>query len=436
MEMRSKSLESERRLGLARAAKELIATKRAARDETNRALEASKLRVASGMERQAALSAASMARAKSQKISRAVQVAKAKMKETTLFRRLQLDMALSSTNEPPMTDAELLELVGGDLSLFAELKEIGIAEGIIPQASQKEPAKLGQRLKAMGTTLDSVPAIQALGISTIELTDEEKAMNGAPEGELFVVQVLPRDQLPCFDVPSILRGRAALAMLMSQAQDLLSSSVKPTLVEKKGSSAWNVEFEAITSLRRVLLHAPAALATKATPGVLEAAVPALARACRSLRSAVAKNAITASGELFLTCHNSVDDATRSGVVLVLSNCAADLDGLVGALIDSCASTSAKHLRIAAAEALDQVKNRTVRYKFILTALATLSPQISRCNICRRYQQTYLPPCLFLSCLIWHRALRTRTKSLHHHQCSIRAMPCAAFQNPPAGMECR
>ena len=64
----------------------------------------------------------------------------------------------------------------------------------------------------------------AVGAKVLELSEEEKAMNGAPEGELFVVEVLPRDKLPplmSFEGGNTDKGAATF----------LVKSVLPALVE-------------------------------------------------------------------------------------------------------------------------------------------------------------------------------------------------------------
>jgi hypothetical protein len=169
------------------------------------------------------------------------------------------------------------------------------------------------------------------------------------------------------------------------AATFLVKSVLPALVGHAAAPevVWNVQFDALTGLRRVLCHNPkafflvstpdqdagggddggdnekvaptffvktgadAARAVKTgsgnTPQAIAALLPSLSRACRSLRSALAKNALSAVQDLFYA----------SNELLLLAS-VSEVDLLAGPLIDSTASNSAKALRMTAASALDQV----------------------------------------------------------------------------------
>ena len=89
-------------------------------------------------------------------------------------------------------------------------------------APEERPASLGRNV--------SVRA------SKMELSAEEKAMNGAPEGELFVVTVLPREALV-----------TGTAEAFSPAEEL-KKVVLPHLTASL-DTPWNEVFDALTSLR-------------------------------------------------------------------------------------------------------------------------------------------------------------------------------------------
>mmetsp|Transcript_34612 Transcript_34612/g.78240 ORF Transcript_34612/g.78240 Transcript_34612/m.78240 type:complete len:373 (+) Transcript_34612:89-1207(+) len=165
--------------------------------------------------------------------------------------------------------------------------------------------------------------IKPAGSMLIAISEEEKAMNGAPEGELFVVTVLPREEL-------------ALDSTGSPAEEL-EKVVIPALTASSGDTPWNVEFDAITALRRILVHHSAVV----TSTVIETLIPGMEKSARSLRSVLAKNAIFCINDLFL----------KSSLELNLSQ--KSVDALSFALLDSCASNAPKAIRAAALSALDQ-----------------------------------------------------------------------------------
>jgi len=157
----------------------------------------------------------------------------------------------------------------------------------------------------------------------MELSAEEKAMNGAPEGELFEVTVLPREALET-------SGNAV------SPADELRTVVLPALTASL-ETPWNVVFDALTSLRRILVYHPHVV----TSNNIEALVPGIEKAIRNLRSVLAKNAICCAEDLFLKCSAELNLSQTAVDTLCLS------------LLDSCASNVAKALRAASALALDQ-----------------------------------------------------------------------------------
>ena len=162
----------------------------------------------------------------------------------------------------------------------AKLKGAGLEEGATKalieavklramEAKLQGPSvKLGTRAEAIGD------AVSKKKPAKIELSEEEKAMNGAPEGELFQVTVFSRAELNT--------GTAI------DASTELSTVVVPALTANE--EAWNVMFDALTSLRRILVYHPEVV----TSATIEGLVPGIEKSIRSLRSVLAKNAIFCS----------------------------------------------------------------------------------------------------------------------------------------------
>ena len=110
----------------------------------------------------------------------------------------------------------------------------------------------------------------------LELTEEERAMNGAPEGALYVAEILSRDALPKL-VAANASGQAGEGPEEAVARALA------ILVPKDEGAAdvpWNESFDALTTFRRVLVHHPEVL--RGSPAVL-AVVPGIVKCSKSLR---------------------------------------------------------------------------------------------------------------------------------------------------------
>jgi len=271
----------------------------------------------------------------------------------------------------------------------------------------------GHQLEVGIVQVVAVPEAAELGVKakTITLSEEETAMNGAPEGDLFVVEVLSRDKLPRFGSTT-----AETLSPVAEATAHLTDYVLPTLVgigeegTAKVDNAWNVDFDAITGLRRVLCYAPDALflvssttATdakegeegakkvttcysvkdsggcdrKAAPEAMTALLPSMAHACRAPRSSLAKNALCAAADLFSACGS--ENTILGNAQLSLKTVSQEVDPLVSALIDSTASNVAKSLRVAASVALDQAVSKETAPFLLLALLPCLARKAGHKN---------------------------------------------------------
>jgi hypothetical protein len=208
-----------------------------------------------------------------------------------------------------------------------------------PQAAGAAPAKVKGQLtrpgdevavdllgEALEKGLGAAPA-KGEGQGGVVLSEEEKAMNGAPEGELFVVDVLPTATLPPF------QDDDDVAAALGQCWASLATA-DPT------ATPWADAFDAVTALRRVLQHCPNAAGVAAavqSPALLAG----VAAAAQSLRSALARNALLAAGAL-LVCA-----AAEAPQTAWLPGGSSDL--LLGCLL--AARPAAKALWAAAEESL-------------------------------------------------------------------------------------
>ena len=190
---------------------------------------------------------------------------------------------------------------------------------------------LGEALqKGLGT---APIASREGGNAGVVLSEEEKAMNGAPEGELFVVEVIETANLLPFE------NDHEIEVALEQCQSVLAFD------NSANATSWADAFHAVTTLRRILIHH-----AKNTPGLAET-LPSLmegvATTSRSLRSALARNSLLCAGAL-LAC----PEPTVSEAVWQLSG--KTLDELVGCLVEARCATKA--LWAAAEESLSGCVN--------------------------------------------------------------------------------
>jgi hypothetical protein len=185
---------------------------------------------------------------------------------------------------------------------------------------------LGEALqKGLGT---APVTSQEGGNAGVVLSEEEKAMNGAPEGELFVVEVVETANLSPFE------NDHEIGAALEQCQSVLAFD------NSASATSWADAFHAVTALRRILTHH-----AKNTPGlaeVLPSLMEGVVTTSRSLRSALARNSLLCAGALLACSEPSVSEA-----VWQLSG--KTLDELVGCLVEARCATKA--LWAAAEESL-------------------------------------------------------------------------------------
>lgn len=131
-----------------------------------------------------------------------------------------------------------------------------------------------------GATVEELAAIHRQ-----TLRQEEKQMDGAPEGELFVVTVLTRDELqPSANVETEMDTlQQLLAHKQAPQQTAEGEMDAPTAVE----ISWASEYYAVESVRRLAVHHPELVKTHLSDALAVLICPAVA----NLRSAVARNAL-------------------------------------------------------------------------------------------------------------------------------------------------
>jgi len=230
---------------------------------------------------------------------------------------------------------------------------------------------------------------------SLELSEEEKAMSGAPEGELFVVEVLASAELPPFtadDAPAAALAAATAALAPPGSAGTVAGAAGGG-GGGGGVVAWNVVFDGVTALRRLVAahaHAPVSCgAGRAAAGLdvaLDAAtvgtlVPGLVAAARDLRSVLVKNALAAVEDLFAATSTSADatsadegdagSAGDAGPPCLLAR-AEDVALLLGACVDCSASNQSKATRAAAAACLAQCAARGTDQEVLRAAALALA----------------------------------------------------------------
>lgn len=156
------------------------------------------------------------------------------------------------------------------------------------QLERSDDSMTPQSTLALASTADAntVATVEELAaIHRKTLRQEEKKLDGAPEGELFVVTVLTRDELqPSTNVDTEMDAlQQLLAHKQAPQQTAESGTDAPTAVE----ISWASEYYAVESVRRLAVHHPELVKTHLSDALAVLICPAVS----NLRSAVARNAL-------------------------------------------------------------------------------------------------------------------------------------------------
>ncbi|KAE8904425.1 hypothetical protein PF005_g2770 [Phytophthora fragariae] len=176
-----------------------------------------------------------------------------------------------------------------------------------------------------------------------EHEQEQESLEGAPEGELFLVAVKTRDEL--------LESADAAAEAQKLRQLLLQRKSHDREAAEDADVAWGHEFEALDSLRRFALHHEAQARQLLEDGAL---LTLVLPAASSLRSAMARNALLCVQDL---------------VVGLQAETAAHLDDVVPVLLNR-ACCEKQFLRDLARDVLDTALAAGADEQFLRPLLAT------------------------------------------------------------------
>ncbi|KAJ0404335.1 hypothetical protein ATCC90586_007649 [Pythium insidiosum] len=169
------------------------------------------------------------------------------------------------------------------------------------------------------TSEDSASAAHAAPLPELALATDEKGMNGAPEGELFVVNVLSRDEIqPSSDVDA---ERQELERVLA--------------LTGKDDSLWATEYAALDSLRRFAIHHKEQL----DAALLSTALASLVcPAATNLRSAMARNALLCVHDLVSSLRERVAEHAELLVPLLVQRAANEkqfIRELAREVLDAC-----------------------------------------------------------------------------------------------------
>lgn len=150
-------------------------------------------------------------------------------------------------------------------------------------APQTQPSVSPLPTSADTSSAATVEELAAIHRQT--LRQEEKQMDGAPEGELFVVTVLTRDELqPSGNVETEMD---TLQTLLAHKQAPQQTAEGETDASAAVEISWASEYYAVESVRRLAVHHPELVKTHLSDALAVLICPAVA----NLRSAVARNAL-------------------------------------------------------------------------------------------------------------------------------------------------
>ena len=189
-------------------------------------------------------------------------------------------------------------------------------------------------------------------VNKINISNDEKMMNGAPEGDLYELVVLQDDELPPFD-----------------SHNIAQSEFELCFEKHYETTIWAEKYEFVTIIRRVLIHHIDVLAD-VDFSLISSVVDIMIEATASLRSCVIRNGLLCLRR-FLRYFNTLVDASECSELTVK---------IVGALLSRTANgpkficeTANEILIIAAVER--QVPVLTF-FKGLLPYATHRSPEVS------------------------------------------------------------
>ncbi|DAZ92982.1 TPA: hypothetical protein N0F65_004357 [Lagenidium giganteum] len=202
----------------------------------------------------------------------------------------------------------------GDMTHTSERKrssEDMIEDALTPQHEDSPTAKR-KRLDGNSAPPSEAVAPTVVRSGGLQLDEAERSMNGAPEGELFLVNVLAREEFsPATDVHAEMREVEALIAARKNGDDGTSEL------------SWAQEYQAVDSFRRIAIHHPAELRQIMYVESRLQAIPLLiVPAVSNLRSAMTRNALFAIEDTVLTLHSETT-SHLADIVPVLVNRAAN-----------------------------------------------------------------------------------------------------------------
>ncbi|KAF1792702.1 CLASP N-terminal domain [Phytophthora cactorum] len=157
--------------------------------------------------------------------------------------------------------------------------------GVAPVKRRRSSAASGEE--------QTSPSAEEHEQSSCTVEEKEKKLDGAPEGELFLVTVKTRDELQeSEDVAADAQKLDQLLQLKQQATHTTTTAA----AADETDVAWGHEFEAVDSLRRFAKYHQDEARRQLENGVLKTLV---LPAASSLRSAVARNALLCVQDLIL-----------------------------------------------------------------------------------------------------------------------------------------
>ncbi|KAG6966398.1 hypothetical protein JG688_00006795, partial [Phytophthora aleatoria] len=213
--------------------------------------------------------------------------------------------------------------------------------GVAPVKRRRSSAASGEEQPA--------PSVEEHEQSSCTVEEKEKKLDGAPEGELFLVTVKTRDELQ--ESEDVAADAQKLDQLLQLKQQATHTTTTAAAAADETDVAWGHEFEAVDSLRCFAKYHQDEARRQLENGVLKTLV---LPAASSLRSAVARNALLCVQDLIL------------GLKTETAN---HLDAIVPVLLNRACSEK-QFLRDLAREVLDTTLLAGANEEFLQPLLAT------------------------------------------------------------------
>jgi hypothetical protein len=190
-------------------------------------------------------------------------------------------------------------------------------------------------------------------LHSLQLSESEKEMEGAPQGPLYQAEALPFSELSELtyeDIPTEIDYKSEDVQMEGDAVVVDAVQFCVAVLHNKKDSAWHLLFAGVNLVRKLLRYHIEELTRLLVvhEGLLKGVVIGVVKAVKNLRSVLSKNALLCCAELLSASHEGMNQANALRLDV------AEGSMIVSALMEALVTSNSKALRTTATEGLNKV----------------------------------------------------------------------------------